>query len=376
MQGLLNTAFSLEATSYWLPMIWCLGAGLLLRGMPQRSLLIDGRVEKRWYWFTVLLLVTPYILWATYRSNFGDTYAYVLIFNRAPNNLAELRTYLATAEDIDPGFYTFITIMKMFGLSNFQDFFLIIATVQILCMSYTFRKYSDNFWLCIFLFIASTDYMSWMFNGIRQFIATCLIFAGFDLLVKRRYKLYACVILLASTFHGSAILMLPLTYVMNGPALNRKTMLLIIGTALIVPFIDNVMPLLESSLSGTQYSDIMSDSSWINDDGTNIIRVLVYSVPALMALVGKRYVECSNDRVLNLCVNASMITMALYLVSAVTSGIYIGRLPIYTTLHGYMALPKLINMIFEKQSARFINVAMIGFYLLFFVYQMRQWGVI
>ena len=42
MQGLLNTAFSLEATSYWLPMIWCLGAGLLLRGMPQRSLLIDG----------------------------------------------------------------------------------------------------------------------------------------------------------------------------------------------------------------------------------------------------------------------------------------------------------------------------------------------
>lgn len=376
MQGLLNTAFSLEATSYWLPMIWCLGAGLLLRGMPQRSLLIDGRVENRWYWFTVLLLVTPYILWATYRRSFGDTYAYVLIFDRAPNNLAELRTYLATAEDIDPGFYTFITILKMFGLSNFQDFFLIIATVQILCMSYTFRKYSDNFWLCIFLFIASTDYMSWMFNGIRQFIATCLIFAGFDLLVKRRYMLYACVILLASTFHGSAILMLPLTYVMNGPALNRKTMLLIIGTALIIPFIDNVMPLLESSLSDTQYSDIMSDSSWINDDGTNIIRVLVYSVPALMALVGKRYVECSNDRTLNLCVNASMITMALYLVSAVTSGIYIGRLPIYTTLHGYMALPKLINMIFEKQSARFINVAMIGFYLLFFVYQMRQWGVI
>ena len=376
MHELLYIVFSLQNTSYWLLIIWCIGAGLVLSPMPKAYVLVQGKVERRWYWFTVLLFVTPYVLWATYRSGFGDTHAYAMIFNRAPTSFAELRNYLTITTDVDPGFYLFITIIKMLGVSRYEVFFLIVAIIQVLCMCYTFRKYSTNFWLCFFLFIASTDYMSWMFNGIRQFIATCLIFSAFDLLVKRRYKLYACVVLLASTFHGSAILMLPLSYIMNGPALNRKTMMIIIGTVIAIPFIDSLLPFLERSLSDTQYGNIMSDSSWTNDDGTNIIRVLVYSVPALMALVGARYIRNSDDRVLNLCINASMVTMVLYLVSAVTSGIYIGRLPIYTTLHGYMILPTLIDKIFEKQTSRLIHVAMIAFYLLFFVYQMRQWGVI
>lgn len=376
MHELLYKVFSLQNTSYWLLVIWCIGAGLVLYSMPKAHVLIQGKVERRWYWFTVLLFVAPYILWAAYRSGFGDTYAYSLIFKRAPTSFAELFNYLAVTKDVDPGFYLFITIIKMLGISRYETFFLIVAIIQVLCMCYTFRKYSTNFWLCIFLFIASTDYMSWMFNGMRQFIATCLIFAAFDLLVKKRYKLYVCVVLLASTFHGSAILMLPLSYIMNGPALNQKTTMMIIGTVVIIPFIDSFLPFLERSLSDTQYGDIMSDSSWTNDDGTNIIRVLVYSVPALMALFGTRYIRNSDDRVLNLCINASIITMVLYLVSAVTSGIYIGRLPIYTTLHGYMTLPKLIDMIFEKQTSRLIHVIMIAFYLLFFIFQMRQWGVI
>lgn len=376
MHELLYKVFSLQNTSYWLLVIWCIGAGLVLYPMPKADVLVQGKVEQRWYWFSVLLFVAPYILWAAYRSGFGDTYAYALIFNRAPTSIAGLRDYLATAEDVDPGFYLFITIIKMIGISRYETFFLIVAVIQVLCMCYTFRRYSTNFWLCIFLFIASTDYMSWMFNGMRQFIATCLIFAAFDLLVKRKYRRYICVVLLASTFHGSAILMLPLSYIMNGPALNRKTMLTILATGLLIPFIDVFLPFLESSLVNTQYGDIMSDSSWTNDDGTNIIRVLVYSAPALIALFGRRYIKNSADRVLNLCINASMITMALYLVSAVTSGIYIGRLPIYTTLYGYMSISTLIDMIFEKQTSRLIHVIMVTFYLLFFIYQMRQWGVI
>ena len=67
--------------------------------------------------------------------------------------------------------------------------------------------------------------------------------------------------------------------------------------------------------------------------------------------------------------------MAIYLVSMVTSGIYVGRLPIYTTLHGYMILPWVIDQIFEEQSARVVKLAMIACYLGFFYYQMHfTWG--
>ena len=172
------------------------------------------------------------------------------------------------------------------------------------------------------MFVASTDYLSWMHNGIRQFIAVSMIFAAFPLQVKGKYWRFALVVLLASTIHGSALLMLPFAYIMTGPVLNRKTFLMIGGVALLIPFIDNFLPMLENLLMDTQYNDVMTNGIWESDDGTNLIRVLVYSVPALVALLGRKYIRRNTNPVTNLCINASMITMAIYLISSVTSGIY------------------------------------------------------
>jgi hypothetical protein len=49
----------------------------------------------------------------------------------------------------------------------------------------------------------------------------------------------------------------------------------------------------------------------------------------------------------------------------------VGRLPIYTTLHGYMVLPWVIDQIFEKSSAMLIKVLAVVAYLGFFYYQMH-----
>jgi hypothetical protein len=295
-------------------------------------------------------------------------------FRNTPSSLAELLPKL-NAESKDPGFTVLMTLIKMLGVSDHRVFFLIIAVFQMLCIVPTFRKYSPNYWLCFFLFVASTDYFSWMFNGMRQFIAVSMIFGAFELLVQRRYVAYAVIVLLAAQIHGSAIMMLPLTFILMGPALNAKTILMIVATVFILPFIDRFTPILNDLLSDTQYSGTMTDEIWTADDGTHPIRVLVYAVPALMALVGRRYVTQADDPVINLCVNASVITAVIYVVSMLTSGIYVGRLPIYTTLHGYIALPWLIDTIFDEDSARLMNLLMVSGFLAFFYYQMHiTWG--
>lgn len=375
MQTILQSAFNLRNTSYWHPLIWIFAAGILLYKMPQRTEYLGGRRVRRWYWFTAILLVFPYILWAGSRTNFIDTITYIQTFNMVPSSIAQIPAYLAY-NDKDQGFSVLMIICKSLGITDYHQFFMLIAAFQMLCLVYTFRKYSDNFWISMFLFVASTDYLSWMHNGIRQFIAVCMTFAAFDLLVKRRYVPFTLIVLLASTIHGSALLMLPFAYLMTGPALNRKTIMMIFGVALIIPFIDRLLPILESVLMDTQYDDMMTNGIWENDDGTNLIRVLVYSVPALVAILGRKYVKGNQDPAINMCINASMITVAMYLVSSVTSGIYIGRIPIYTTLHGYMILPWLIDQIFEKASARLVKLMMVVCYVGFHYYQMEIiWGL-
>ena len=60
-----------------------------------------------------------------------------------------------------------------------------------------------------------------------------------------------------------------------------------------------------------------------------------------------------------------------YFLVALRTTIYIGRIPIYTTLHGYMVLPWLIDQIFEKASARLVKLMMVVCYVGFHYYQME-----
>lgn len=356
-------------TNYWWLLIWLFFGGALASYLPKRQELVNGRTEKRWSVTAAILMVLPYIIWAGTRKSFGDTHTYRRGFQNAPDDLS-LIPGLFLSEQKDPGYTAFLILMKCLIGNNEELYFTIIALFQLLSMAFVFRKYSDDYWTCIFLFVVSTDYLSWMHNGMRQFIAVTIIFAGFRYLVEKQYIKMILLILVASQFHGSALIMLPIIFVVQGDAWNGKSLLMLTASAVFMAVFDRFSPLLNELLQETQYNDMMTNEIWSTDDGTNIIRVAVYSVPALVSLLGLKYIRAANNPAMNICVNCSIVTMALYLVASVSSGIYIGRLPIYTTLHGYMALPWMINQMFDKPSARLVRLAMYAAYLFFFYYQM------
>lgn len=364
-------------TNYWWLLIWLFVGGYLCSSFPKRSERLGGQVVQRWDFLPAIILVFPYIFWAAYRPDgFGDTSLYRSTFLNSASSLDAAYDMLVS-DSKDPGFYALEILIKMVIGNQDKLFFLLIAAFQMLCIALTYRKYTPDYWLCIFLFIASTDYMSWMHNGVRQFIAATAVFACFNLLLRKQYIPLIAVILLASSIHGSVLLMIPIVFIVQGKAWNIKTLLTLAATAVVVVFVDQFTPILNDLLQETQYDDMMTNGIWEQDDGTNLIRVLVYSIPALLSLFGLKYVREADNPMINICVNCSIVTMAVYLIAAVSSGIYIGRLPIYTTLQGYMALPWLIDNIFEKRSASLVKVVMVVLYCAFFFYQMHfVWSLV
>ena len=363
-------------TNYWWLLIWMFLGGVICGYFPKRREPLGDRMVRRWDIGPALLLVLPYILWAGFRPNgFGDTGIYrESFFNAEPTLDAAWSTL--TSDTKDSGYYALTSLLKVFIGEQDVLFFTLMAAVQMICIAMTYRKYTPDYWLCIFLFVASTDYLSWVHNGMRQFLAVAIIFAAFPLLLEKRYISMIAVILAASTLHGSALLMIPIIFVVQGQAWNAKTMLMLAATAVIVLFVDRFTPILNDLLQETQYDDMMTNEIWAQDDGTNIVRVLVYSVPTIFSLLGLRYVRSANNPIINICVNCSIVTMAFYLIASVSSGIYIGRLPIYTTLQGYIALPWLIDQIFERNSARLVRMLMVAMFCLFFFFQTHFiWGL-
>ena len=62
--------------------------------------------------------------------------------------------------------------------------------------------------------------------------------AGFPLLLKRKYIPLIAIILLGATFHASALLMIPIIFIVQGKAWNKKSVLCILGCILILIFVN------------------------------------------------------------------------------------------------------------------------------------------
>ena len=296
---------------------------------------------------------------------------YMSLFRNAPSSLSSIPAYLGTVTK-DKGFSLFTVVIKTIIGNHYVIFFLIIAVLQLVIIALVYRKYSEDYWFSIFVFIASTDYISWVHNGTRQFLAATIILAATPLILNKKNIWALILILLAATFHLSALLMIPIFIIVQGRAWNWKTWALLVAAIIVLFTVDRFTGLLDTLLSDTQYSAIVSDWTEWGDDGTNPIRVVVYAIPMILSIIGLRYIRNEGDQLINMCVGLSIASTAFYLVSVVTSGIFVGRIPIYMTLYSNgILLPWLINHMFTDRSIRVIKTIAVLLFSMFFYYQMH-----
>lgn len=356
--------------NYWWLLIWIFLFGAIsLAFIPKREEIVLGKPQMCWGKLSSAALALPYVIWAGWRpDSFGDTGMYRLTFNRMPTGLANLSSYLASRPK-GKGFVLIEYLIKTLLSDDPVVFFLIIAAIQIYLLVRIYRKYSKNYWLSMFLFIASTDYLTWIYNGMRQFLAVTIIFAALPLLLQRRYSLMVLVVLFASLFHSSALIFLPFIFLVNGKAWNFRTMLFVVGLVISIYFLDYVTGFITDAMQDTTYEGDIVYFDRNYDDGTNLIRVLFYAVPSLLSLVFRKRIEAADDPLINLCVNLSVVTTGFYVFSFFTSGIIVGAIPIYFSLTNYILIPWLILELFGPESALLVEGGFVAVYSYFFYYQ-------
>ena len=172
--------------------------------------------------------------------------------------------------------------------------------------------------------------------------------------------------------------MLPIIFIVQGKPWNWKTWMVILSGILAIVFVDNFTELLNDALTDTQYTNVVSDWISFDDNGTNPLRALVYSTPTIISLFGLKQIKEEDDPIINIACNMGIMSTALYWLSVATSGIFIGRLPIYCSLYSmYILLPWEIDHIFNRETSKIIVTIMIILFLVFYYVQMHYiWGLI
>ena len=302
------------------------------------------------------------IFWAGMRTGYVDTAAYIAAFKNSPSEISKIWMYL-NSDNKAPGFDILTILFKSLVSTDYHAWLMFIAIISGVPIMLTLRKRSINFFYSAFLFIVTLNF-TWMLNGIRQFLVAAILFGLSDWIVERKTLRFVIVVLLLSTIHYTALIMLPAYWLVMGKPFGKKIICFIVALMACVIFLEPFVQMLEGALMGTVYEGYTEQ--FVLDDGVHPLRVFVMVLPAVIGFLGRKRLESINDKYINLCVNMSLVSAGIYFLGIFTSGILIGRLPIYFELYNLILIPYLVKKCFNKDSSKIMYALYTVGYLLFY----------
>lgn len=290
------------------------------------------------------------ILISGLRAGIGDTYFYRHSYSLLDGTFNNFK-FVG-----DFGF-NIIQIILYNISSNPQTLIFFTALITNLFNSIIFNKYSSYLELQVYLYITSGYYLVTM-NGIRQSLAAAILFACTNILIKGNFKKYLIAVLLVSTIHKSALILIPIYYIVRQEAWSKQMIKLIIASVIGVIFYSELEPILFKLLSNTQYGHYSN----FNEGGSSLTRALVNSVPVILAYLKRNELKEKWNQS-NIFVNIAVINLVF-----VTFGIYqwiFNRFTIYFQVYNFILLPYIIKNCFKGKEKRLIYVGLLICYFIF-----------
>lgn len=155
-----------------------------------------------------------------------DTRGYVANYTNSldPN-------YYRFSDDVEKGYqlfeYLLLNLTHNYAwLLSITAFFIVFSYLKFI------KKYAQNYLLAVIVYVTFGVY-TFFFNGLRQGIAMAIMMYAMPALLDNKFWRYLLVCLLASTFHISALFMIPFYFLVNVKIQTHyKVMMVVIGTAL------------------------------------------------------------------------------------------------------------------------------------------------
>lgn len=153
---------------------------------------------------------------------------------------------------IETGYLVFNKLINFFTDDHLY-LFIITTLIILICFYYQLRKYSVNVWLSVLMFVTVGSYYV-SFNITRQIMTAGIIFMGSKYLYERKFFRYVFVVLTASLFHQTALIMIPFYFILNLKINFKNISLVTIGSVVIAIFFDNILSFTQT-IAYSNYTD-------------------------------------------------------------------------------------------------------------------------
>lgn len=310
--------------------------------------------------FFALLSFIPLVFFAGQRSFMFDSEEYQHMFNTIySGDLNEIGDIISEGKK-GPLFDIIIILYKHFINLDYNGWFTLLAIIQGVSMALMLQRYSVNFAFSVYMFFTLGGTL-WFVNGIRQLLAVSVVILFSNFVFERKTIPFLIVVLIAFFIHSSALLWVPVYFLIKLKPWSKQFILLSVLLAIALFAFSK-----SSLISDTEYSYLTGVDYNV---GVKPIRVAVMFVPAVIAFVKRKEIEKKGSKLIDYLICLSIISAEFYFIGMLTSGT-IGRVPYYFQVYTYVFLPWLLKNVFEEDMSKTIKLVAIVLYMLFFIYDM------
>lgn len=307
----------------------------------------------------VILPIVFFTVFVALRRTIGDTYYYMHSFNLMPDNNPIKIEYFFT------GMFGFFQNIIRNMTDDPQWLIAFAAVFSIPVPLIILYKYCPRFEMAIFMFVAFS-YLGGAMNGMRQYMGASIVLLATRYLFsakKTDFIKYVVIIMLAYCMHNSAIIMLPLYFVVRRRAWQISSYLMVLGSAVGVVIFDTILPSFLSALEQTDYSNY-AQNGWFTsgqEGGSSLFRVMFIAYPLVIAYLNKERLKMLG-RIGDILVNIVFVDVAIYMI-AMYNWIF-ARLAIYLAIYFMIFVIWVINYaVPPKDRSMFVFATVVVYFL-------------
>lgn len=264
--------------------------------------------------------------------------------------------YAQNIEKVEIGYKILMQLSyQLFG-ENAYLFFTLCSALTILPIYIIIKKYSNKPGESLFYFVALGFYVL-SFNMVRQSIALAICFFALKYMFNRKIIKYVITILIASLFHMTALIMIPMYWIANLQFNKKKLLILLIVLSFSGILFNPIFNYFTSIIP--QYSMYSSYGNAHAGIGTYIVDSIYIILIILIILNKNRMINENKKYIINL------ITFSMFFIMLSIQNILFARLIYYWLIPIVLILPEIITTV-KKQYRNTMQLFIVICFLLFY----------
>ena len=308
-----------------------------------------------------IMVITALILVAGLRNGIGDTGAYKHFYDIVGKEESMSIAVENADGSYEPGFTAFFWILNQISPDP-QLMIFVCAFITNFLNLWTMRIYSKVFELEIYMYITSGFYLVTM-NGIRQCLAAAVLFAATKYIIDGKFIRYLIVVLAMCTIHETAIVMVPVYFIVRCEAWSKTTMQIIVLAAIALICFQPLLDAFFEASEGTKYEAY--ENTMETEGGANPIRTVITAVPVVLAYIYRDKIKKEWPES-DIFVNMSLICLIITVFSMINW--VFNRFNIYFQIYSFILLPYIINNCLSKKDKKLAYAGFLACYFLFYYY--------